>query len=169
MIFSAVIFTAGRIYWITPGEKAHENLLQQMPAIEARAGQVLSEIPDMAGLRRSFRQEERRLKPLQEETTNLERQLLTETSAILLAEKAGAKLEKISETSQLPYAKAEYRLIQQGDYPELLASLNRFEAASSFLKFSSLTMEKTGNQVLLHAGFSVLTASGDQASKSLAA
>lgn len=152
---------AGQVYWITPGEKTHGNLLRQIPAIEARAGQVLSRMPDLAGLKQSFRREETRLMSLQGAVTKLEEQMLTEKSAALLAEKAGGKLEKTAETPQFVYSKAAYTLTQHGDYPDLLASLNQFETASSFLKFSSLTMERAGNQVFLHADFSVLTGSGN--------
>lgn len=165
MIFSAAIFTIGQIYWITPGEKAYKNLLHQIPAIEARAGQVLSRMPDLAGLKQLFRREETRLRPLQEETAKSEKQLLTKKSTVLLAEQVGAKLEKIAETPQLVvYSKAFYTLTQRGDYSALMASLNHFEAASSFLKFSSLTLEKSEDQVLLQTDFSVLTSPANQSS-----
>lgn len=167
MILSATIFSAAQVYWFTPAQKAHEKMLLQIPIMEARAGEVLSKMPGLAGLKQSFRKEEARLRPLQEETEKSEKQMLTEKSALQLAESLGAKLQKTAEIPQVPYVKTEYTLTQQGDYPELLASLSRFEAVSPFVKFSSLTMEKTENQVLLHAGFSVLTSPGNQDSKSL--
>ncbi len=156
LVFAAAVFMTGQIYWINPGREAHENLGRQIPAKEAQVKQVLSRMPDLLRLNQSLQREEARLLPLRNEVAKLEKQMFSENFMDALAEKEGAKLEKTGKTPKLIYSQANYRLQQQGNYRDLLAFLNLLEAASPFSKMTSLVLEKTKDQVLLHADFSVL-------------